>query len=566
MASKDSAAIFSFPNITSFVSVKLDGTNYLNWTTQFIPILRSHDLLGIVDGSEPCPVQFATDDKDKPTSIVTTDYLVWQKKDQFILAWINATLTEKVLSTVYGQTSSRQVWNTLSNRFAPHSRSRISHLKRQLQTLNQSNKTCTDYLFTAKNWSDQLVVVGKPVDEEDLISYVVGGLNSAYHPFITSLNFATQDSSITFDDFQTERLNYEQLLDLQQNSVPPDTNHIAFFTQKSKQHYNHRKPKPYSSNKPSGARNPHFPSPAHTTGKPAPNNSLFSNSKPPCQICGKNNHQALDCYHRMDFSYQGRHPPAQLTAMATHTHVTQEPDQPWFLDSGANNHDLQTNKVLLQGPSEAGLYPVPFQQFQFNKMKAASSFTALLGVTAPVQTWHSRLGHPSEAILQKLTHDSLISVSGVHKLKHSSSSPPPIQPASFPTMLDLPTPTSTQLLEHTVLDSVAPASTGMPHSSPDSLNSLVPSSTDLTSIDVNTSDMNPSSDLPTADLPFSAPSINTTVLAVTTPSRNIVTRSQTNSLKPKQFPDYQLYYSTNHPVNAFSTILHSEPRTYTQAS
>ncbi|KAA8540491.1 hypothetical protein F0562_024590 [Nyssa sinensis] len=295
MALKDSAAIFSFPNITLFVSVKLDGTNYLNWTTQFIPILRSHDLLGIVDGSKPCPVQFVTDDKDKPTSVVTTDYLVW---------------------------------NTLSNRFAPHSRSRISHLKRQLQTLNQSNKTCTDYLLTAKNWSNQLAVVGKPVDEEDLISYVVGGLNSAYHPFIKSLNFATRDSSITFDDFQTELLNYEQLLDLQQKSVPLDTNHIAFFTQKSKQHYNHRKPKPYSSNKPSRARNPIFPSPAQTTGKPVPNNSLFSNSKPPCQICGKNNHQALDCYHRMDFSYQGRHPPSQLAAMAAHTHVPQKHDQP----------------------------------------------------------------------------------------------------------------------------------------------------------------------------------------------------------------------------------------------
>ncbi|KAA8515498.1 hypothetical protein F0562_018891 [Nyssa sinensis] len=40
----------------------------------------------------------------------------------------------------------------------------------------------------------------------------------------------------------------------------------------------------------------------------------------------------------MDFSYQGRHPPAQLAAMAAHTHVPQENDQPWFLDSGANNH------------------------------------------------------------------------------------------------------------------------------------------------------------------------------------------------------------------------------------
>lgn len=107
MASKDSAAAFSFPNIASLVSIKLDVTNYLNWITQFIPLLWSHDLLGIMDGSEPCPVQFVTDNEGKPTSIITTNYLVWQKNDQFVLAWINAILTKQILSTIYGHTSSR---------------------------------------------------------------------------------------------------------------------------------------------------------------------------------------------------------------------------------------------------------------------------------------------------------------------------------------------------------------------------------------------------------------------------------------------------------------------------
>ncbi|KAA8531541.1 hypothetical protein F0562_006250 [Nyssa sinensis] len=237
-----------------------------------------------------------------------------------------------------------------------------------------------------------IVPVRKKVD--GVAARLMNGVTTAFFrevstlPIIPSshhLNFATRDSSITFDDFQTELLNYEQLIDLQQKSIPPDTNHIAFFTQKSKQHYNNRKPKPYSSNKPSGPSNPIFPS--------------------------------------------------------------------------------------------------------------------------------------------------------LHK-QQSSSSPPPTQPARFPTMLDIPTPTSTQLLENTLLDFATLASTGMPHYSPDSVNSPVHSSTDLTSADVDTCAMNPSSDLPIADLPFFAPSTNTTLLAVTTPSRNIVTRSQTNSLKPKQFPDY----------------------------
>jgi hypothetical protein len=50
------------------------------------------------------------------------------------------------------------------------------------------------------------------------------------------------------------------------------------------------------------------------------------------------------------------------------------------------------------------------------------------------------------------------------------------------------------------------------------------------------------------------------------PPPRVVTRSQTNSLKPKQFPNFQLYYSTKHPLQALSSIvLPLEPRTYNQA-
>ncbi|KAF5465754.1 hypothetical protein F2P56_015732 [Juglans regia] len=55
---------FVIPNITPLVFVKLVGTNYLNWTTQYVPILRSHDLLSIVDGSKACPSNYVLDSTD----------------------------------------------------------------------------------------------------------------------------------------------------------------------------------------------------------------------------------------------------------------------------------------------------------------------------------------------------------------------------------------------------------------------------------------------------------------------------------------------------------------------
>jgi hypothetical protein len=56
-----------------------------------------------------------------------------------------------------------------------------------------------------------------------------------------------------------------------------------------------------------------------------------------CQICGRFNHTALDCYHRMDYVYQGRHPPPQLQAMVAHHHVDIDSHEQ-LANSGANTH------------------------------------------------------------------------------------------------------------------------------------------------------------------------------------------------------------------------------------
>ena len=96
---------FSPPNIFQLISVKLDGSNYLNWISQFLPVLRSHDLLGFVDGTEPCPAQFLPLSEGKETAELNPSYLLWTKKDQFILSCLNASLSDKVLSYVFGMTT-----------------------------------------------------------------------------------------------------------------------------------------------------------------------------------------------------------------------------------------------------------------------------------------------------------------------------------------------------------------------------------------------------------------------------------------------------------------------------
>ena len=63
--------------------------------------------------------------------------------------------------------------------------------------------------------------------------------------------------------------------------------------------------------------------------------NFTQNAITPCQICGRINHSAIDCYHCMDYAFQGHNPSTQLAAMVAHSNSGYE-EQNWLADSGAN--------------------------------------------------------------------------------------------------------------------------------------------------------------------------------------------------------------------------------------
>lgn len=157
--------------------------------------LRSHDHVDLVDGDVSPPPQTLSVGSPNPA------YTAWSKKDTYVLSWLLASITEKLISTVYGMKTSRQVWDALHTRFSSTSRSRIALLKRQLQTITQGHRSCSDFMEEAKGLVDQLAATRKTIDDQDLISFLLGRLRPTFNPFITSFNFASHDKDLSFDDF-----------------------------------------------------------------------------------------------------------------------------------------------------------------------------------------------------------------------------------------------------------------------------------------------------------------------------------------------------------------------------
>lgn len=188
---------------------------------------------------------------------------------------------------------------------------------------------------------------GKPVEDDDLISYVIGGLNSSYHNFISLYSFSTRKIVLSYDQFQTELLNHEILLVNSRKSTEREIGGFALYSQKPKNQQ-------FCKNKFYGrAKQTSVVTSSQPKGHSNSFHSLPSINKPSCQICGKSGHQALDCFHRMDFSFKGRHPPTQLAAMIAKN--DSDHDQTWLADSGANHHIIDdVNNLEINEPYHGG--------------------------------------------------------------------------------------------------------------------------------------------------------------------------------------------------------------------
>jgi hypothetical protein len=84
---------------------------------------------------------------------------------------------------------------------------------------------------------DHLIVIGQPVDDQNFITFLIGGLHATFTPFITSYNFAYRDKGLSLDDFHFELLSFKTLI---KASTRMQNQNFVFSTET----FNYQKRKP----------------------------------------------------------------------------------------------------------------------------------------------------------------------------------------------------------------------------------------------------------------------------------------------------------------------------------
>ncbi|KAK6134026.1 hypothetical protein DH2020_032230 [Rehmannia glutinosa] len=169
------------------VSIKLDESNHPMWKQQILTAIRGYGLEHFIDGSSSAPAMSiqATDTSQKT---VNPEFILWQRQDQLLAAWILSSLSESILIQMVGLYTSREIWHNLEVNFTGQSKEKLLHYTMKLQTLKKGSLSMRDYLNQMKNCFDLLASAGKRITETEQVMHIMSGLGSEYDAIMVSVS------------------------------------------------------------------------------------------------------------------------------------------------------------------------------------------------------------------------------------------------------------------------------------------------------------------------------------------------------------------------------------------
>ncbi|KAH0764298.1 hypothetical protein KY285_000169 [Solanum tuberosum] len=317
------------------------------------------------------------------------------------MSWISGTLTEESMYLIVGCSTANEMWECLEEAYLQATKDNEFQLKQQLQSVNLGTKTIDEYIKEFKGICDGLAAIHKPVDED-----------------IKVINFA-RGLGLKYKTFRTVMLGGDMIRTCNLQVVPQQNHNMTFSAQRGRGRGNYSQRR---GNNNFNSRGRGFKPAGQGTGSynsrngQGPQNSSLSgsherNNTDACQICGRNNHTALKCFYRWDYSYQAAD---ELSQALTDTNLQNTTDDTLYVDSGASSHmthnsvsklandncctlefdetnfvvkDKKTRTLLAKGTKKNGLYAL--EDNNLYALTTAHDWNTLDNM------WHTRLGHPS---------------------------------------------------------------------------------------------------------------------------------------------------------------------------
>lgn len=220
MASSSSS---SNPLLRLQVTEKLTRQNHAMWSVQVLATIRGVRLERFINGKTVTPEE-EVDDKvdDKVVRVSNPAYEEWFALDQQVLGFLFSSLSSNILSQVATAKAAAQAWQAIQEMFASHTRARTVNVRLALATTKKEDMTISRYYSKMKSLGDEMAAAGKPLEDEQMTSYILNGLDPEYSPLVSALVNRVEPISMT--ELYSQLLSFETRLEIQQGGSSSSAN------------------------------------------------------------------------------------------------------------------------------------------------------------------------------------------------------------------------------------------------------------------------------------------------------------------------------------------------------
>jgi hypothetical protein len=118
-------------------------------------------------------------------------YADWLSRDQLVLSYLLQSLSLEVLPHVHRIESAHGVWAAVEEMFAAQSEAKVDNLLVALANTKKLQMTTSEFLAKMQGFADELVAAGHPLQDRQLVSYILASLGKDYNALVAALGVAT---------------------------------------------------------------------------------------------------------------------------------------------------------------------------------------------------------------------------------------------------------------------------------------------------------------------------------------------------------------------------------------
>ncbi|WVZ90565.1 hypothetical protein U9M48_036856 [Paspalum notatum var. saurae] len=174
------------------VQEKLTRQNHAVWAPQVLTAIRGARLEGHITGKTAAPdaeiESKPSKDGDDAVKVPNPAYEEWFATDQQVLGFLYGSLSKEVMPQVATAKTAAQAWSTLQTMFASQVRARVINARLALTTTQKGTTSVSEYFAKMKALGDQMAAAGKPLEDEEMVAYILNGLDADFNGLNLSLS------------------------------------------------------------------------------------------------------------------------------------------------------------------------------------------------------------------------------------------------------------------------------------------------------------------------------------------------------------------------------------------